>query len=88
MEWHRMMFREVSRFWLATLALLVLAGCTSSPRAPAPVETRGASPKVSAPTAVPAAEAVKVMPGAENAGKPGYYTVRPGDTLIRIHTSA
>jgi lipoprotein NlpD len=24
------------------------------------------------------------LPGAENAGKPGYYTVRPGDTLIRI----
>jgi lipoprotein NlpD len=24
------------------------------------------------------------MPGAENAGKPGYYTVKPGDTLIRI----
>jgi lipoprotein NlpD len=23
-------------------------------------------------------------PGAENAGKPGYYTVRPGDSLIRI----
>ena len=23
-------------------------------------------------------------PGAENAGKPGYYTVKPGDTLIRI----
>ncbi|NIC40718.1 peptidoglycan DD-metalloendopeptidase family protein [Aquabacterium sp. A08] len=23
-------------------------------------------------------------PGAENAGKPGYYTVRPGDTLMRI----
>ena len=84
MEWHRMMFREVSRFWLATLALLVLAGCTSSPRAPAPVETRGASPKVSAPAAVPAAEAVKVMPGAENAGKPGYYTVQRGDTLTRI----
>jgi len=83
-EWHRMMFREVSRFWLATLALLVLAGCTSSPRAPAPVETRGSSPKVSAPAAVPAAEAVKVMPGAENAGKPGYYTVQRGDTLTRI----
>jgi lipoprotein NlpD len=83
-EWHRMMFREVSRFWLATLALLVLAGCTSSPRAPAPVETRGSSPKVSAPAAVPAAEAVKVMPGAENAGKLGYYTVQRGDTLTRI----
>lgn len=26
----------------------------------------------------------KALPGAENAGKPGYYTVKPGDTLIRI----
>ena len=25
-----------------------------------------------------------VLPGAENEGKPGYYTVKPGDTLIRI----
>jgi lipoprotein NlpD len=24
------------------------------------------------------------MPGSENAGKPGYYTVKPGDTLLRI----
>lgn len=83
-EWHRMMFREVSRFWLAALTLLVLAGCTSSPRAPAPVETRGASTRTSAPVAPPAAEVVKVMPGAENAGKPGYYTVQRGDTLTRI----
>lgn len=80
-----MMFREVSRFWLAALALMLMAGCSSSPRAPAPVETRGASPKVSAPAAaLPAAEAVKVMPGAENSGKPGYYTVQRGDTLTRI----
>lgn len=27
---------------------------------------------------------VKSLPGAENAGKPGYYTIKPGDTLIRI----
>ena len=27
---------------------------------------------------------VKTLPGAENAGRPGYYTVKPGDTLIRI----
>lgn len=27
---------------------------------------------------------IKPLPGAENAGKPGYYTVKPGDTLIRI----
>jgi lipoprotein NlpD len=26
----------------------------------------------------------KVLPGQENAGKPGYYTVKAGDTLIRI----
>jgi lipoprotein NlpD len=30
------------------------------------------------------AETPKVLPGAENAGKPGYYTVKPGDTVIRI----
>ncbi|GKT00210.1 peptidoglycan DD-metalloendopeptidase family protein [Acidovorax sp. SUPP3434] len=30
------------------------------------------------------APAAKPLPGAENAGKPGYYTVKPGDTLIRI----
>ena len=35
------------------------------------------------PEAQPAPE-VKPLPGAENAGKPGYYTVKPGDTLIRI----
>jgi lipoprotein NlpD len=29
-------------------------------------------------------EPARVLPGAENAGKPGYYAVRPGDTLIRI----
>lgn len=27
---------------------------------------------------------VKQLPGFENAGKPGYYTVKPGDTMIRI----
>ncbi len=32
----------------------------------------------------PVVAAPKPLPGAENAGKPGYYTVKPGDTLIRI----
>jgi lipoprotein NlpD len=50
----------------------------------APVEDRGTST-----SRTPAAGAVDVggvrMPsGFENAGKPGYYTVKPGDTLIRI----
>lgn len=68
------------------LVALLLAGCASSTRTPAPVEDR--SPAARAPSAVvmPAvvAEAPKGLPGSENAGKPGYYTVRPGDTLIRV----
>ena len=81
-----MMLREVFRYGSTVLSLLALAACTSSPRAPAPVETRGASPKVSAQATVtaPAAETVKAMPGTENAGKPGFYTVQRGDTLTRI----
>ena len=58
----------------ALAALLVSAGCSTQRLAqPAPVEDRSAV----RPT-------VKSLPGAENAGKPGYYTVRPGDTLFRI----
>lgn len=79
---------------LAGLVLIaaVLAGC-ASPRGKAPVENRpaGARPgaQAPAPVAVPSApsaqpEAAAALPGAENAGKPGYYSVRPGDTLIRI----
>jgi lipoprotein NlpD len=71
--------RNQGWIWAAALAAGLLAGCASSSRAPAPVEDRGAG-------RVPAAvgEAVKALPGSENAGKPGYYTVRSGDTLIRI----
>ncbi|CAN5746065.1 peptidoglycan DD-metalloendopeptidase family protein [soil metagenome] len=76
---------------MALLAVvLVLAGCNSAPRRAAPVEDRvagvnnplsGAIPPL--PGTAPTEEA-KLLPGAENAGKPGYYTVKPGDTLIRI----
>ena len=71
------------RGWIAVwlLAAGLLGGCASSLRAPAPVEDR--HPGASAPAPV-SAEPAKALPGAENAGKPGYYTVRPGDTLIRI----
>jgi len=34
--------------------------------------------------ALPAGPAIPLLPGAENAGKVGFYTIRPGDTLIRI----
>ena len=68
------------------LAATVMAGCTSTPNR-APVEDRnaGAKPPVVAVAPLPApAEAPKPLPGAENSGKAGYYTVKPGDTLIRI----
>ena len=74
--------------WVRVLALAatLLAGCTNTPHR-APVEDRG--PAAKAPVAVSAAasapaDATKPLPGAENAGKPGYYMVKTGDTLIRI----
>ena len=67
---------------LGLLAMLVLTGCGSNvPLNRAPVEDRGSAASA---TPVAAATAVKPPPGFENAGKPGYYTVKPGDTLIRI----
>jgi lipoprotein NlpD len=65
---------------MACVVALALAGCGSSPMNRAPVEDRGAV--VSSGPSV--AAVVKPAPGFENAGKPGYYTVKPGDTLIRI----
>jgi lipoprotein NlpD len=38
----------------------------------------------SSPVTTSSAETVKSLPGSENAGKPGYYTVQQGDTLTRI----
>lgn len=81
----------------AVAAMLVVAGCASSPGR-APVEERvvrvkpgvpAPAPTVAAstpgvPGAEPAAETAKPPPGIENAGKPGYYSVKQGDTLIRI----
>jgi len=84
---------------LSICAVLALAGCATS-RNKAPVEdrqpVRQAAPRTPLPapasTTQPAAvpqpaateAATKPLPGAENAGKPGYYTVKPGDTMIRI----
>lgn len=72
---------------VVTTSLLLSACGTSLHRAP--VEDRNAQqPKPAAETPVPAPAAsapeAKPLPGAENAGKPGYYTVKPGDALIRI----
>jgi lipoprotein NlpD len=86
-----------NRGWLAGIALvitLVIVGC-STPSGPVPVEDRGTMTRAPAAgtTGVPAAIGVppittdasgKPLPGIENYGKPGYYAVRPGDTIRRI----
>ncbi|WP_367846963.1 peptidoglycan DD-metalloendopeptidase family protein [Rhodoferax sp. WC2427] len=75
-----------SQGWLkivGLVALVVVGGCAGPNVHKAPVEDRGTSR--SQPTAATAdAAPAKPLPGAENAGKPGYYSVKPGDTLIRI----
>ena len=75
--------REPGLAVLAMLLALGLSACTSRSLTNAPVEDRGTSRPSSAPAAAPAKPAA-ALPGAENAGKSGYYTVKPGDTLIRI----
>lgn len=62
--------------WALLLVAGILAGCAQTNEAP--VESRGGFGSGTQ-TVNPA-----TLPGAENAGKPGYYTVKPGDTLIRI----
>ena len=64
---------------------LVQAACSTRSVNRAPVEDRGAQvASAPAPTVEAQANAGKPLPGIENAGRPGYYTVKPGDTLIRI----
>lgn len=55
----------------------LLAGCAQVNKAP--VEDRNGAKSNTVSRVDPS-----TLPGAENAGKPGYYTVQPGDTLIRI----
>ncbi len=78
--------------------MLGLAACASpTHRAPVEDRTTGVSTRSPLPAAAPAAApaqasgataseaaALRPPPGIENAGKPGYYTVKPGDTLIRV----
>ena len=72
---------------LLAVSFVLAAGCSSRSLTNAPVEDRGTSASRQSPGSTPApfdASGVKQLPGFENAGKPGYYTVKPGDTLIRI----
>ncbi|MBC7957365.1 MAG: peptidoglycan DD-metalloendopeptidase family protein [Cytophagales bacterium] len=84
------------QYLVGALAVLVLAGCAAPSKYRAPIEDRsvlnrpvnvaaapGAAASAPAVAALPV-EAGKVLPGAENAGKAGFYAVKPGDTLIRV----
>ncbi|HNJ84849.1 MAG TPA: LysM peptidoglycan-binding domain-containing protein, partial [Piscinibacter sp.] len=83
--------RHFEHLAAALCAAALLGGCATS-KTPAPVEERALGPRatpliVAGPgtaPALPAADTSKPLPGAENAGKPGYYTVKPGDTMIRV----
>ncbi len=66
------------------MAAGLLAGCGSTSLNRAPVEDRGGAARSSSVMTDSSTQLVKQPPGFENAGKPGYYTVKPGDTLIRI----
>ena len=65
---------------LSTCVLVSLVACGTRTTNRAPVEDR--MPGSSMPVGEEAI--VKLPQGFENAGKPGYYTVKPGDTLTRI----
>jgi len=77
------------RRWALLIAVSVVVGCAQTPNR-APVEDRSATPRATVAAASPAqspasaAEAAKPVAVDTNSGKPGFYTVKSGDTLIRI----
>jgi len=81
------MMREFRRLGLGmglALLALVLAGCASKTLNRAPVEDRPLRQGAATAPAPTVVAPVSQPQGFENAGKPGYYTVKPGDTLLRI----
>ena len=85
---------HTTRAWaaLTLAAALAISGCstTRAPRASGTNVTLpsawSAQPGGTGAAAAPATPAVdpSTLPGAENAGKPGYHTVRPDETVRKI----
>ncbi len=73
-------------YWLPIVGLVLLSACGSKPLNRAPVEDRASISSKGETTQ--AGVPVKQPPGFENAGKAGYYTVKPKDTLIGIGLEA
>lgn len=80
-----MSFRSPGRPWwfvTVSMATVVLLSACASPRHRAPVEERNLNALGTPPAA---ANGMATAPATNpNAGQPGYYTVKPGDTLIRV----
>lgn len=85
-------FVQVGAMVLLSAAALQLAGCSTPMPKRAPVEDRSASivntpNKASTDAPVLAPIDSKPLPNlmnSQHAGKPGYYTVKPGDTVMQI----
>ena len=75
--------RLVSTLTVAALGVL-LGGCGSKVLNRAPVEDRGVGAGKPVPAPVAPEAPARPAPEVETAGKAGFYTVKPGDTLIRI----
>ena len=71
------------------LAASLVAACSLTPNR-APIEERSATPRATVAAASPAESAASTPDASRppapdsNSGKAGFYTVKPGDTLIRI----
>lgn len=66
------------------VGIVLVSGCSSRPVTHAPVEDRSASRSRLPVSAANNTSSNKQPAGFENTGKAGYYSVKPGDTLIRI----
>lgn len=80
--------RQSGAHLLTLLALACgLAACTSSPNR-APVEVRQPAGKSASPASGNTASRESAAASADADAKPGYYSVKPGDTLVRIALDA
>ncbi len=82
--------RRLQRCAVVATTTLLVGACTLTPHR-APVEDRSPTPRATVAAASPAlppasaaSDAAKQVVVDSNSGRPGYYTIKPGDTLIRI----
>ena len=85
-------FVQVSSLAMLSVAALQLVGCSTPMPTRAPVVDRSTGnvvvnnkPSIDAPVLAPIdSKPLPNLMNAQHAGKPGYYTVKPGDTVMQI----